>query len=672
MASINELIQFFIFKFEYNKCLGIGDPDIFNKVSAGDKTIISSDDLGNFFKDTGSRYDLIFINYSEERVSDSDISDALNALDKNGTLICENAYSGHLKIMSAISGRDDLIVRILYNVGNGTVIIRKTDSNPYFKISDDSGISIMDMNEYIKRCHEVVICAIAKREKNYIEDWCKWHLSIGFDRIYIYDNNDIDSGESYKYLEKIFPGKIEVRDVRGLIGQQILQYKSFAADGMYGWVAFIDIDEYIRINSESYRDIKDFIYKYGDTDGYVLQWKCYKANPNIDPIDKPISEYCNTPISDLIRKDSRPEYINSWYKTISRSGLNLNMNEHTVWSASGKSLTLRNCFGEQTITNDFRYRDHNNDPVWIDHYIIKNIKDFYYNKYLRGHAGLDMKGLDGYTWWNWNQNINYYTDIQGILFEKEQEFLRSRGFKPNWTFRPMADVLVHVEPKEMGWYSLKKSEIIENLLNMSDVRLTMVTSTDIKNPADYSRYNFLNIDWYHHQFSSAWMPVIQDAETYGQPQIIINIGYNIDNSGKFYMDEYVNKIVKEDFESIFGSRDIIKKSISEVIENPNIMIVSRGTIDYDENCGGYSDIIDEFLSECGCNSRKIRIRNNTYITSKDIYMSIYEKWCKFMDRYNNDRTSESNIIKDHSSGEKNPYDAWQFIYPSLVPDLEIL
>ena len=36
------------------------------------------------------------------------------------------------------------------------------------------------------------ICAIAKNENNYINDWVNWHINIGFDHIYLYDNNDIN------------------------------------------------------------------------------------------------------------------------------------------------------------------------------------------------------------------------------------------------------------------------------------------------------------------------------------------------------------------------------------------------------------------------------------------------------------------------------------------------
>ncbi len=35
---------------------------------------------------------------------------------------------------------------------------------------------------------ENVIIAITKNENKYIKDWCHYHINLGFDNIYIYDN----------------------------------------------------------------------------------------------------------------------------------------------------------------------------------------------------------------------------------------------------------------------------------------------------------------------------------------------------------------------------------------------------------------------------------------------------------------------------------------------------
>lgn len=35
-----------------------------------------------------------------------------------------------------------------------------------------------------------VIFSVAKKEQPYIEEWVRWHIALGFDHIYLYDNED--------------------------------------------------------------------------------------------------------------------------------------------------------------------------------------------------------------------------------------------------------------------------------------------------------------------------------------------------------------------------------------------------------------------------------------------------------------------------------------------------
>lgn len=44
---------------------------------------------------------------------------------------------------------------------------------------------------------KVYLCAIAKRENRYIREWVEHYKSIRVDRIYLYDNNDVD-GERFE------------------------------------------------------------------------------------------------------------------------------------------------------------------------------------------------------------------------------------------------------------------------------------------------------------------------------------------------------------------------------------------------------------------------------------------------------------------------------------------
>lgn len=62
-----------------------------------------------------------------------------------------------------------------------------------------------------------LLCAIAKNEERYINEWVNYHYSLGFDKIVIYNNNDsrdlvIPNVEVIDYKNKhiIVPNEIDV------------------------------------------------------------------------------------------------------------------------------------------------------------------------------------------------------------------------------------------------------------------------------------------------------------------------------------------------------------------------------------------------------------------------------------------------------------------------------
>lgn len=683
MTNSIDFINFLIKKFKYNTYLeiGVSEEPTLGQIECGFKIgidpnrdtcaniYVSSDD---FFSICNQKFDIIFLNktYSDEQVY-KDINNSLTILSPGGTIICRNMWTGgcdeYKGLLRVISGRRDLITHVLTDFESGTAIIRKTVENEYWmKHVENIDIDMeewhkkaiewnmtMSLQEYLNTSDEIVICAIAKQELDYIKDWCEWHLNIGFDKIYIYDNNDIDSEENYNWLENLYPGRIEIRNVRGKKAQQILQYQSFCDDNIFKWVAYIDIDEYIVFSKDEYFDIKQFLGSFPDIDSFIIRWRCFRANPDISPIDKPIYEYCNIPIPDNIRRDTRPERVNGWYKSITRSGFMLKMNEHKVWSDTGKTI---------------RYKECSLDIIRVNHYIIKNIEEFFYKKYRRGHAGIDAKEMEGYTWWYWNQNLNYFSDLQGPLSDKEQIFLFSKGYKPNWTFRPRINLLVHVEPSELEWYGALKIKSVENIMSCTDSNiLTLVDTSSDKNCWDmyYNVLNFCSNDWWHPEWGCAYIKEFERYETYGQPEIFLNLGYDVDIIGKESESQKISDTLANNFDT-----GLVKNSIKEIIDNPDTFIIYSSDVEYDDNCAGYREVVSEFLSNYNLEPLGFRVKNNNFITSGENYKRMYDGWLKFMSTYGS--ISEKGVIENHMSGITTIYDAWQFAYPCLVQGLKII
>ena len=131
------------------------------------------------------------------------------------------------------------------------------------------------------------ICCIAKCENRYLEEWANYHLSLGFDHIYLYDNND-PAGE--RVISSVSENeRVTVIDCRGKTAYQNVAYTEFykGLGKGYDWIAYIDIDEFITFSEESgLRSIKEFLSRFdSQVDIVHLNWKCYGNNDLVELVD---------------------------------------------------------------------------------------------------------------------------------------------------------------------------------------------------------------------------------------------------------------------------------------------------------------------------------------------------------------------------------------------------
>lgn len=100
----------------------------------------------------------------------------------------------------------------------------------------------------------IVICAIVKQEDPYIHEWIQYHLKLGFNHIYIYDNHYISH---YHALAEMYKGAVTVFHLPGYY-MQMTAYAMFLDYARElpplekpTWVAFIDVDEFIVVRDSS-------------------------------------------------------------------------------------------------------------------------------------------------------------------------------------------------------------------------------------------------------------------------------------------------------------------------------------------------------------------------------------------------------------------------------------
>lgn len=137
---------------------------------------------------------------------------------------------------------------------------------------------------------KVALCAIAKEEELYIEEWVKYHLGWGFDQIVIY-NNDDDQTILPRILSKYIAAKKVI--IMPFPGQymQIPAYKDFFRKfrDVFEYSAIWDVDEFLVL--KKHQDIKQLIKEYFNEDnvgGFVFNLHLFGSNNHMVYIDEPV------------------------------------------------------------------------------------------------------------------------------------------------------------------------------------------------------------------------------------------------------------------------------------------------------------------------------------------------------------------------------------------------
>jgi len=116
----------------------------------------------------------------------------------------------------------------------------------------------------------ISICTNFKNESKYLKEWIDYHISIGIEHFYLYDNN---SSDDYKIILKPYyeNGFITLKKVDdGTIKEKV--YNDFMKNYRFKnyWIAFIDCDEFITLRND--KNIKSFLQNYERYPAVGLNW----------------------------------------------------------------------------------------------------------------------------------------------------------------------------------------------------------------------------------------------------------------------------------------------------------------------------------------------------------------------------------------------------------------
>ena len=230
-------------------------------------------------------------------------------------------------------------------------------------------------NFYGKFHNKIMLCSIGKEENLYAKEFVEYYLTLGFDKIIILDNNDLN-GERFDNVLKPFitNKKVEIKDLRGLKQIQLpsFNYCYMKYKYLYDWIAFFDFDEFLYIKNNI--NIKNYLYnnKFNKCQQILFNWYIYNDNN--------LLRYDNRT---MIKRFTNLKYYPWRTKFIIRGNLK---NIIILSTSFATNINYCNSKGELIFPKSFNIpTKENNSYAYLKHFYTKTAEE-YCHKRKRGYA----------------------------------------------------------------------------------------------------------------------------------------------------------------------------------------------------------------------------------------------------------------------------------------------
>jgi hypothetical protein len=269
------------------------------------------------------------------------------------------------------------------------------------------------------------IFTVIKNEHQYLDEWIKYHLDLGVDHIFIFE--DIDS-KTHKEITDNYPSdKVTLNNILTVFSdekdrQEIIEMKKehmwvqykYILNGLlyiqntypnkYDWCFVIDNDEFITLENEN-SSLDDILKIYDGYYAFMLQWKCYGANGFIY---KP--NYDGKGLIDTYTEEAKGDVKSNWDGIgITKTCYNLNTfkKEH-FWNQHQPSNECKWC---KSDLRKYRLRPIFKN-IYIRHYISKSFEECIWKIYVRREFSYNSK------------SYKFFFKINPDMEDKKEELLQ--------------------------------------------------------------------------------------------------------------------------------------------------------------------------------------------------------------------------------------------------------
>lgn len=228
-----------------------------------------------------------------------------------------------------------------------------------------------------KPCGKRVLCTQAAGENYYIDEWCKYHKSLGFTDIYIYDNNAEDEDDIRKYIDSRIEGIHIIPDSEHNMYHQLATWTELYHEikNDIDWFYPCDVDEFLTLGN-GVCDLWSFLEdsKFKNATAVLLSMELYGDNNLI------LADYTK-PVLERFTK-SAPIKPDQGNKAIIKGGIDdLSMlysstpyssKAHAV-DVTGTPIVIRPKHTRRELKKE--------DSLYIRHYRTKSTEEFVRRRY---------------------------------------------------------------------------------------------------------------------------------------------------------------------------------------------------------------------------------------------------------------------------------------------------
>ena len=229
----------------------------------------------------------------------------------------------------------------------------------------------------------VALCVIGRLENRYAVEFVDWYKNLGFDKIFIYDNNFGDEEHFEDVLQSyIDDGFIEVTDCRNKTAYQINAYTDCynKHKNEYDWIAFFDFDEFLVLKKDG--DIKSFLSHFDGFQCVKINWMIYTDNDLVRSDYRPLNERFTEPMEyDKCVQYDFPD--NNHVKSILKCNID---NFNWVGNPHIPSMITNACNTKGEKSSNDAFQPYDFDVAYLKHFVTKTIEEWVNVKFKRGTA----------------------------------------------------------------------------------------------------------------------------------------------------------------------------------------------------------------------------------------------------------------------------------------------